>query len=95
MAKRGRRPSLDKLEAQRKELAAKIRAAKKEEKAAAAEVEQKRFAIIGMAIAKELAANESLARELEPLINKRVTKAAERRFLGLEPLPNKGGQAAS
>ncbi len=89
MAKRGRRPSLDKLEAQRKDLATKIRAAKKEERQAAAEVEQQRFAIIGSAIAEELAENDVLARELEPLINKRVTKAADRRFLGLEPLPKK------
>lgn len=95
MAKRGRKPSLSKLEAQRKELDDKIKAAKKAERKAAAELETQRFAIIGAAIARELAENEELSKQLEPLINKRVTKAAERRFLGLEPLRKKPAASAS
>ncbi len=86
MATRGRKPDLSKLETKRKEIDAQIKAVKKAERDAAAEVEKQRFAIIGSAIAAELSVNEELAHQLEPLINKRVTKAADRRFLGLPPL---------
>lgn len=95
MAKRGRKPSLSKLEEQRKAIDDRIKAAKKEERQAAAELETQRFAIIGAAIARELAENEELSKQLEPLINKRVTKAADRRFLGLDPLPKKSAASGA
>lgn len=89
MAARGRRPNLSKLEEQRKAIDDRIKAARKAAKQAANATESQRFAIIGRAIAAELQENKDLARQLEPLINKRVTRASERKFLGLEPLPKK------
>lgn len=87
MAKRGPQPSLDKLEAERKALDAKIRAARTVQKRAQANAEKRRFAIIGTAIAQELAENEDLLAQLQPVIERRVTKTADRRLLGLPAKP--------
>lgn len=95
MASPGRTPSLDKLEAERKALDAKIKAARRAEKRAQAETEKQRFAIIGAAIARELAENKGLLAQLQPVIERRVTKASERRLLGLEPLPRPTTPSAS
>lgn len=86
MAKRGRKTSLSKLEEQRKSLDERIKAAKKDEQAAQTALRKKRFAIIGSAVAAELEENEALARQLEPVINKRITRASDRKLLGLPPL---------
>lgn len=87
MAKRGPQPSLDKLEAERKALDAKIRAARTAQKRAHANTEKRRFAIIGTAIAQELAENEDLLAQLQPVIERRVTKTVDRRLLGLPAKP--------
>ncbi len=95
MAKRGRKPSLVKLEEQRKVLNDRIKSAKRDERKAVVELERERYAIIGRAIAKELAENHDLAAQMEPIINARVTRAVDRKFLGLEPLPKKSTSSAS
>lgn len=78
--------SLSKLEQQRADLDAKIRAEKRKERKRQADDERQRYRILGRAVAKEIAENESLALQLEPVLNARITKASERRFLGLPPI---------
>ncbi len=86
MEKRPRKDTLTKLQEKQAALAEQIKQAKRDERKQALADERKRFAILGQALGKELAENEELAAQLEPLINARVTKASERKFLGLEPL---------
>ena len=50
------------------------------------ETETKCFAIVGRALAEELAENETLAAELEPILNARVTDPGAREMVGLKPL---------
>lgn len=89
MTQRGRKPSLTKLQEKHAKLAAQIRAAKRAERQHELKLERQRYAIIGQALAKELAENSDLAAELEPVINRRVTKAKDRAFLDLPPLQKK------
>lgn len=92
----GRKPNISKLEAKKAALNAQIKALKREERREQLALERKRYAILGRALAKELAENEQLAAQLEPVLNSRVTKAPERALLGLSPLsdeaPSEPGQ---
>lgn len=88
----GRKLSLTKLEEKQKELKAQIKELKRQQRREAAEQDRKRYAIMGEALARELAENDALAQQLGPIINRRVTKAKDRIFLGLEPLSKKAGQ---
>lgn len=86
MAASKRAPSLSALEAQKAELNDKIRKLKRQQKRDERATEKERFATLGNALARELEENHDLADQLEPLINARVTKASERRLLGLPSL---------
>ncbi len=86
MAKRGRKPTLTKLQEKQAELAEQIKELKREERREQVALERQRFAILGRALARELAENPDLAEKLDPLINARVTKVRERQILGLAPL---------
>jgi hypothetical protein len=79
-------PSLDKLREKEAELKAQIRDAKKAARAEKLKIDKQRAAIIGEALASEMHDNQELAKQLEPIILRRVTKVRDRKLLGLPPI---------
>ena len=81
-----RTPKLEKLRQQQADLRAQIKDAEKAEKRKEAERHLLRCTIIGSALVDAMRDDETLAAQLEPIINKRVVKVKERRMIGLPPL---------
>ncbi|MEM1350031.1 MAG: hypothetical protein AAGI01_15830 [Myxococcota bacterium] len=94
MPPRNRKPTLAKLQEKQAELAAQIKEIKRQERRDQLELERKRYLILGRALAKELAENDALAAQLDPVLNARITKPRERDLMGLPPLtePPAAGQ---
>lgn len=86
MTQTGRKRSLSKLEEKQAVLAAEIKELKRQERKERTALEKERYSIMGRALAKELAHNPTLADQLEPVLDRRVTNARERKIVGLQPL---------
>ncbi len=79
---------IEALERKKDELAKQIAAAKKQERAKAAELHKRRCEIVGAAVLKALddADDRGLEDTLAPLFDRHTTKARDRKMLGLPPL---------
>lgn len=88
--KRGRKPDLDKLRAEQVELNRKIKEAEEAEKREIEEREAARFQLVGRTVCAAMENGDAEFSEwVNDLLTNNVRKAAERKLLGLEPLPRK------
>ena len=87
--------SLEKLREREAALKQQIKEAGAVEARREEELNGERSTLIGAALVAEMKGNEDLAAQLAPVIDRHITKAKDRKLLGLTPKPRKKrGQTA-